>query len=306
MTEPRNIAKYVLFGATGFVCGAFLQQQISIKNLYDAIKRDPHLYNIRQKLYTVLSTFPTDHEARLWNRPLGLKDKISQLLMSTLFKYFVPKPLEQPGANILDLLKYGLPSAANLLVHQDYIMSRGSETNSASWLCEHFCTDSSPVEDQQLSRYEDVFVPREANSAIGRVFRQPMWQELERYVTLLVQECGSVYAYTGPIFMPKTNGREQYWQEYIECGNTATPVPSHYFKVLIVEQSDDEPTLEAYILRNEETESAGELCDYRVCIQDIETQTGLRFGKDLQVPTVTLNMDNIEIDFTDASVSEPI
>ncbi|XP_034133232.1 nuclease C1-like isoform X2 [Drosophila guanche] len=298
MTEPRNIAKYVFFGTTGFVFGAFMQQQISIKNLYEAINRDPYLYNIRQKLYPV---------ARLWSRPLGLKDKISQLLMSTLFKYFVPKPLEQPGANILDLLKYGLPSSANLLVHRDYIMSRGSATNSASWLCEHFCADSLPVEDQQLSRYEDVFVPRKANSAaIGTVFKHPMWQELERYVSLLVQECGSVYAYTGPIFMPKTNGREQYWQEYIECGNNAIPVPSHYFKVLIVEQSDEEPSMEAFILRNEETESVGELCDYRVCIQDVETQAGLRFGKGLQSPKVALNMDNIEIDFTHASVSEPI
>ncbi|XP_022234129.2 nuclease-like [Drosophila obscura] len=321
MTEPQYIAMYALFGATGFVCGALLQQELSIKNLFDAVKRDPYVYLNRQKFYPVLSTFSTEHETRLWNRSVGLKDKICQFLVAPIFKYFVPKPLEEveepPMPNMMDLLKYGLPSAENLLVHKDYIMSRGIETNSATWICEHFRSGSMPDESSQYLRYDDVFLLSTAAADVGRVFTRPIWQKLEQYVKWKVQQCGSVYAYTGPIYAPKNNASNKCWLEYRQCADTTVPVPvpSHYFKVLIVEESQGpmapepptvEPTLEAYIIRNGCTETFEKLCDYRVSIQDIVAQTGLRFSTDLQAPKVLSNNGKIEIDLSLASISAPM
>ncbi|XP_002134549.2 endonuclease G, mitochondrial-like [Drosophila pseudoobscura] len=310
MPQPQDIALYASVGVAAFVCGAFLQQETSINNLFDVIKRDPYVYHNRRKLYPVLSTFSTNHEARLWSRPVGLKDKICDRV-KPLLKFLLPKPKEEMGseepplANVLDLLKYGLPSAEHLVVHKDYIMSRGMETKSATWICEHFRAGSSPDEPEYL-RYTDVFLLTGACEEIGRVFRRPIWQELERYVTLKTQECGSLYTYTGPIFTPKNHGTGKSWLEYRECGNASmpVPVPSHYFKVLIIEESqvpggDVQPVnIEAYVIKNGPSDMSGCLCEHRVRIKDIEEQTGLRFNKEQQGPKVIKNKDNIEIEFT--------
>jgi len=44
-----------LAGVTGFVCGAFVQQEASIRQLLQQIRRDPYVYHHRHKLYPMVS-----------------------------------------------------------------------------------------------------------------------------------------------------------------------------------------------------------------------------------------------------------
>jgi len=57
MNESRahQWALYALAGLTGFVCGAFVQQEASIRQLFQQIRRDPYIYHHRHKLYPMVS-----------------------------------------------------------------------------------------------------------------------------------------------------------------------------------------------------------------------------------------------------------
>ncbi|XP_022233938.2 nuclease-like [Drosophila obscura] len=316
MSDPQQrFAMCVLFGVSGLLCGAFVQHELSIMKLLEAIKRDPYVYHYRRRLYPLLSTFSTDHEGRLWNRSVGLRDKLCQLLVPRLYNALLPRPMpveeSSPSvANMLDLIKYGLPSADNLVVHRDCIMSQRTKMSSARWIIEHF--RASPSADESVSvsgsesesdsgddfhRYSDAFLLGDNSAEMGKVFKRRIWRELEQYVRLKTQECGSVYCYTGPIYMPMGNGTT-WWVEYKKSDSVATPIPTHYFKVLILESkvAGQEPTIKAYIVRNG-GRGGGSFRDRRHRIEDIERYTGLSFSKDLQ-PTVLYDDDNgtIQID----------
>ncbi|XP_017156516.1 nuclease [Drosophila miranda] len=300
MSDPQQrFGVCALIGVSGVLCGAFVQHEVSIIHLFEAIKRDPYLYHYRQRLYPFLSTFSTDHEGRLLNRSVGLRDKLCQMLIPRLHKVLMPKPKndgEPSVANMLDLIKYGLPSAENLVVHKDYIMSQEQDMKSARWIIEHFRAGDGNANGwpNDFLRYKDVFLLGDDSAEMGRVFKRQIWHALEQYVTLKTQECGSVYSYTGPIYMPMGNGCT-WWVEYRKLDSTVTPIPTHYFKVLIFESKVQvQPTIEAYIIKNTGN-GGGSFRDRRHRIKDIERYTGLSFSKDLQ-PKVLYDNGKIEID----------
>ncbi|XP_034656224.1 endonuclease G, mitochondrial-like [Drosophila subobscura] len=330
MSDPqRSFAMCAVFGVSGLFCGAFVQHEVSLMHLFDAIKRDPYVYLHRHRFYSIFSTFSTDHEGRLWNRATGLKDKLCQELGPRLYNALLGKPLEveenaSSVANMLDLIKYGLPSAEGLLVHRHCIMSQSKEMSSAKWIIEHFrWTDRGEAEAEaeesgngsDLQRYKDVFLlgNDDGSAAMGKVFKRRIWHELEQYVTAKTRECGSVYTYTGPIYMPMGDG-QMWWLECKKLDTTAPPIPTHYFKVLIMEsqlsetetetetETENRPTLEAYIIKNG-GRGAGSFRNHRHRIEDIERYTGLSFSKDLQ-PAVLHDESNGTIHIDLAGIND--
>ncbi|KAH8281571.1 hypothetical protein KR054_001613 [Drosophila jambulina] len=293
-TPPvHQYALYALAGVTGFFCGAFAQQEIAIKELFRLIRRDPYIYHHRHRLYPILSTFRTDHETRLWNRSLTFGDKLRELVVSPcidlLSAFFMIKTDSASTTDLLDLIKYGLPSTENLLVHKDYIVSQDMRTNAPRWICEHFHgnykklqTDRSGNSSLNL-RYNDVYVLSGGSMRICKAFKRKIWSDLEQYVVTRAQEFGSVYTYTGPIYLPSSHEDGKWSMKYDVNDWTPSPVPSHYFKVLIVESriSGLKAFVEGFIIENSRS-VGGKLSDHRVNVDEIERFTGLRFSKDLR------------------------
>ncbi|EDX03430.1 endonuclease G, mitochondrial [Drosophila simulans] len=295
-----------LAGVTGFVCGAFVQQEASIRQLLQQIRRDPYVYHHRHKLYPMLSTFGTDHEARLWNRPTSLADKIRELVLSPILDFVsavvTRKTDSATTADLLDLVKYGLPSTENLYVHKDYVVSQDLHTNSARWICEHFRGDYQRISSDEAGystmnlRYNDVYVLSSGSMSICKAFKRRIWNDLENYVSSMAKEFGSVYAYTGPIYTPTCYEIGKWTMKYEVFDWIPIPVPSHFFKVLIVESGvpGSEPFMEAFIIENSRR-VGGKLNDHRVKVGEIERYTGLRFNKIMQ-PVVHFGKDSITVD----------
>ncbi|KAH8255564.1 hypothetical protein KR038_006078 [Drosophila bunnanda] len=301
----HQYALYALAGVTGFFCGAFAQQEVSIRELFRLIRRDPYIYHHRQRLYPILSTFRTDHESRLWNRSITVGDKIRELVVSPLIDlisgFFMLRTDSASTMDLLDLIKYGLPSTENLLVHKDYIVSQDMCTNSPRWICEHFRgnyqkikTDPSGNSSLDL-RYNDVFVLSGGSMKICKAFKRKIWNDLEQYVVTKAQEFGSVYTYTGPIYMPSRQENGKWSMKYEVNDWTATPVPSHYFKVLIVESHFPglRTFIEGFIIENNRSVD-GKLSNHRVKVDEIERFTGLRFSKDLR-PAVQFDKNKFRV-----------
>ncbi|KAH8412218.1 hypothetical protein KR009_000502 [Drosophila setifemur] len=308
MSESRahQYALCALAGLTGFLCGAFVQQEASIRQMFREIRRDPYVYHHRHKLYPMLSTFKTDHETRLWNRSTTLGDKLREMIVSPIFDFvsafFMLKTDNANTTDLLDLIKYGLPSTENLFVHKDYIVSQDMCTNSPRWICEHFRGDYEKIAPDENGyttlnlRYNDVYVLSSGSTKICKAFKRRIWNDLEQYVSAKAQEFGSVYTYTGPIYTPYCHDNGKWSMKYEVFDWIPVPVPSHYFKVLIMDSLDSEgyPSIEGYIIENSRI-VGGKLSDHRAKIDEIERYTGLRFNKDLH-PVVHMENDSYKVD----------
>lgn len=329
-----------LAGLTGFMCGAFVQQEMSIKKLFKQIRRDPYIYYHRHKLYPMvnlrlminvfihsfiffqkLSTFRTDHEKRLWNRSSTLSDKFRERIVSPFFDlvsaFFMLKTDNATTTDLLVLIKYGLPSSENLFVHKDYIVSQDMRINTPRWICEHFRGDYKKIGPDESGyaslnlRYNDVYVLSCGSMKICKAFKRRIWNDLEEYVAAKAQEYGSVYTYTGPIYTPFCHDDNKWSMKYEIFDWIPVPVPSHYFKVLIMDSQipGSYPYMEGYIIENSRI-VGGKLSDHLAKIDEIERYTGLRFSKDLK-PAVTFNKGTFKVDTTAwagkfQEISEPL
>ncbi|XP_052852943.1 endonuclease G, mitochondrial [Drosophila gunungcola] len=279
-----------LAGIIGFVCGAFVQQEASIWLLFQQIRRDPYVYHHRHKLYPMLCTFrKPDYETRLWNGSTSLAGKFRELIVLPIFDYvsaaLMLKTDSATSTDLLGLVKYGLPSIENLYVHKDYIVARDMSTNAPRWICEHIRGDYQKIGSDEGGystlnlRYNDVYVLSCGATKICKAFKGRIWNDLEKYVSTKAQEFGSVYTYTGPIYTPSCHENGKWSMKYEVFDWTPMPVPSHYFKVLIVESRV--PVLysfmEGYIIKNSRL-VGGKLSDHRAKIGDIERFTGLQFN----------------------------
>ncbi|XP_020805946.1 endonuclease G, mitochondrial [Drosophila serrata] len=275
------------------------------KELFRLIRRDPYIYHHRQRLYPILSTFRTDHESRLWNRPITVGDKIRELVVSPLIDllsgFFMLRTDSASTMDLLDLIKYGLPSTENLLIHKDYIVSQDMCTNSPRWICEHFRGNYQKIEtdssgDSSLNlRNNDVYVLSGGSMKICKAFKGKIWNDLEQYVVTKAQEFGSVYTYTGPIYMPSSQDDDKWSLKYEVNDWIPMPVPSHYFKVLIVESNIPGiyTFIEGFIIENSRS-MGGKLRNHRVKVDEIERFTGLRFNKDLR-PAVQFDKNKFRV-----------
>ncbi|ALC40138.1 Tengl3, partial [Drosophila busckii] len=292
----QKCAFYALAGFTGFMCGVLFQQEASIYQLFSLIHSDPYVYYHRQKLYPILSTFTTNHEARLWKKSPGLTDRLRNCIFFQLFDHIpqllFSKQVTLSTPDLLELVKYGLPSMENLYVHQDYIVSQDLSTNAPKWMCEHlkgnYTKLSSDDDGDALNlRYNDVYVLSCGATRICKAFKREIWRKLEQHVGYVTDKFGSVYVYTGPMYMPHSRPGDSWHLDYNIVDWIPVPTPSHYFKVLIIDPDPQlkecSPYMEGYLIEN--TSGTGcslDLTDYLCDVAEIERHTGLRFHEGLQ------------------------
>ncbi|XP_017836101.1 endonuclease G, mitochondrial [Drosophila busckii] len=114
---------------------------------------------------------------------------------------------------------------------------------------------------------------------LSRGFNLRIWEQLQRYVQEVAHDYGSVYVYTGSIYLPREVKCSSWYLEFQPEDTSLVAVPTHFFKVLIIEPSrrDNAPYAESYVLPNlnikDNLDLRMLLCDLR----DIENATGLKF-----------------------------
>ncbi|CAL1536557.1 unnamed protein product [Lymnaea stagnalis] len=111
------------------------------------------------------------------------------------------------------------------------------------------------------------------------------WFDLQCYIReKLVRENKSVYVCSGPLFLPSDNdGKVQ--MKFDVLGEGEVSVPSHFFKVIIIETHDGNLELESYMMPNAKPEEGEEvkLDDYLTPLCQIEHASGLIFFPEKKV-----------------------
>ncbi|XP_068159984.1 endonuclease G, mitochondrial [Drosophila tropicalis] len=112
---------------------------------------------------------------------------------------------------------------------------------------------------------------------ISRGLKNNVWLRLEHYVRDLAMETGSVYVYTGPLFMPQRITFRNWAIRHHVMGMNTIAVPTHFFKVIISEERDALPRMEGYVVPNADIDKEMDLNSFMSDIRDIEHFAGLKF-----------------------------
>lgn len=100
------------------------------------------------------------------------------------------------------------------------------------------------------------------------------WSHLENEVRNLADKHGSIWIFTGPLYLDSLDQKSQPI-EHIGPNNVA--VPTHFFKVILCEHSDGQREMFAFIMKNQVGKLPGTSKDYIVTVRKVEELSGLNF-----------------------------
>lgn len=100
------------------------------------------------------------------------------------------------------------------------------------------------------------------------------WAKLEKHVRDLTHQYQHVYVITGPLYMPYQEGKRRF-VKYQVIGANDVAVPSHFFKVIMLEDRQGKRDVRAYILPNTVIPSNTPLENFRTTAQKVEKAAGI-------------------------------
>jgi endonuclease G len=104
-----------------------------------------------------------------------------------------------------------------------------------------------------------------------RKFNGGAWERLERYVRWLAKRSKNLYVVSGPLYLPHRAGDGKAYVTYRVIGDNMVSVPTHYFKVILIESKDESLTMEAFLLPNDpKMDKRINLDDFRVAIPNLD------------------------------------
>lgn len=125
-------------------------------------------------------------------------------------------------------------------------------------------------------------------------FNRGGWERLETYIRWRAKRSKNLYVVTGPLYLPMKAKDGNLYVTYRVIGNNHVSVPTHYFKVVLVETNDNKMLMEAFLMPNDnEVGDSIKLDTYRVHLDRldiIERASGVVFFDQLprnriQAPT---------------------
>ena len=102
------------------------------------------------------------------------------------------------------------------------------------------------------------------------------WNRMEMHVRDLVKKFGAVSVFSGPVFSPVQAPDGKKYVKYQVIGENDVAVPTHLFKVILVERKNDFPMMAAFIVPNEKLKTQP-LENFQVPLHTLERRTGLHF-----------------------------
>lgn len=100
------------------------------------------------------------------------------------------------------------------------------------------------------------------------------WARLEKQIRDMTQQYSHVYVITGPLYLPYQEGKRRF-VKYQVIGNNDVAVPSHFFKVMMLEDGQGKREVRAYILPNTIIPSNTPLDNFRTTVQKVEKAAGI-------------------------------
>ncbi|XP_077457554.1 endonuclease G, mitochondrial-like [Stigmatopora argus] len=216
------------------------------------------------------------------------------------------------------VMKYGFPSLSNIRTRESYVSSYDPRTRTPAWVVERiagdtlggtadrkncdFKEDDSVHEfhratnaDYKGSGLDRGHMAAAANhkwsqKAMGDTFylsnvapqnphlNQNAWNNLEKLCRSLSKHYANVYVCTGPLYLPRQEADGKLYVHYRVLGRNHVAVPTHFFKVLILERRGVPGVeLRSYVLPNEPVDDKIPLERFLVPIESVERASGLLF-----------------------------
>ncbi|XP_022083212.1 nuclease EXOG, mitochondrial-like [Acanthaster planci] len=113
------------------------------------------------------------------------------------------------------------------------------------------------------------------------------WRDFEGYCRELAEKYEEVRVITGPLFLPETSEGDTQSSRFVKyevIGESNVSVPTHFFKVIIIENATESNTTlfaAAFLLPNEKIDSDTPLITFKVPLVELEAVAGLHFFPNL-------------------------
>ncbi|KAA0714301.1 Endonuclease G, mitochondrial [Triplophysa tibetana] len=225
-------------------------------------------------------------------------------------------------------MKYGFPSLSNIKTRESYVTSYDPRNRTAAWVIEQLnpetLTGTSDRKNCNFKEDETVHVyHRSTNSdykgsgfdrghlaaaanhkwnqkAMDDTFylsnvspqnphlNQNAWNNLEKYCRSLTKHYQNVFVCTGPLYLPRHEPDGKMYVKYQVVGTNHVAVPTHFFKVVILEKQRGDVELRSYVMPNMPVEEKIPLERFLVPIESIERASGLLFVPNIMKRTSSL------------------
>lgn len=214
------------------------------------------------------------------------------------------------------IMKYGSPQPDYLRQRDSYVLLYDGRSKNPLWVYEYITPQSivgeakrsnfkndSSIPDFHCARLEDyknfkydrghlapagnnkysqkamdeTFLMSNMSPQVGVGFNRDAWRFLEEKIRDIAVRSIGVHVITGPLFLPEHDNVVRY---PVIGSNVA--VPTHFFKVILVEKFNGGFDSEAWLMPNQPIEKNIELSSFSTSIDKIERVSGLVFFPKLQ------------------------
>ncbi|XP_013410102.1 endonuclease G, mitochondrial-like [Lingula anatina] len=126
-----------------------------------------------------------------------------------------------------------------------------------------------------LQAMGETFLLSNISPQVGKGFNRDAWNKLENYVRKLTKNHPNVYVCTGPLYLPRKEPDGKTYVKYEVIGKNNVAVPTHFFKVIVMENEKGDFHLQSFVMPNQALPDNINLFNYQVPVDSIERAAGL-------------------------------
>ncbi|XP_048776224.2 endonuclease G, mitochondrial-like [Ostrea edulis] len=120
----------------------------------------------------------------------------------------------------------------------------------------------------------DTFCLSNIAPQVGKGFNQGVWNDLEKYTRALARKYKNVYVCTGPLYLPSKEADGKLYVKYEVIGKNHVSVPTHFFKVIVMENDKGEFEMNSFNIPNQKFPENTPLKNFLAPIEAIERAAG--------------------------------
>ncbi|XP_062571712.1 endonuclease G, mitochondrial-like [Saccostrea cucullata] len=120
----------------------------------------------------------------------------------------------------------------------------------------------------------DTFFFTNIAPQVGKGFNRDVWNDLEKYVRALARKHKNVYVCTGPLYLPRVEPDGKLYVKYEVIGKNNVSVPTHFFKVVVMETEKGEFAMNSFVIPNQPFPKNTPLKNFLVPLETIERAAG--------------------------------
>ena len=153
-----------------------------------------------------------------------------------------------------------------------YFRSRNEDYRSSGYDRGHLAAAGNHKISQSIM--DQTFVLSNISPQVGKGFNRDVWNDLEQYVRYRARKARNLWVCTGPLYLPRHESDGRTYVRFEVIGKNQVSVPTHFFKALVVENTDGSVDLESYVMANAPLDPNVPLRAYQVPIDSIERAAG--------------------------------